>query len=99
LIVAVIRVSPAALADIEEIMDYLIAVAGQALAAKYEHDFNALFERIAAHPGIGAPRPKLGRNVRIMTVTPFSIYYDGAPTSDLAAILRVVRGRRRVHGD
>ena len=85
-----------ALADIEEIMDYLTAFAGNALAAKYEHGFNALFERIVAHPGIGAPRPRLGKNVRIMTVSPYSIYYDGGPTSDLAAILRVVRGRRRV---
>ena len=90
-----VRVSKAALADFEEIMNYLERVAGRAVADRYAAEFTNVFEAVAAHPGLGAPRPRLGRDARLVSVPPYSIYYDGKPKGDIVIILRIVRGRRR----
>ena len=90
-----VRVSKVALADFDEIMNYLEHVAGRAVADRYAAEFTNVFEAIATHPGLGAPRPKLGRDARLVSVPPYSIYYDGGPKGHIAIILRIVRGRRR----
>ena len=92
---AEVRVSRAAVADFDEIMTYLERAAGRPVADRFAAEFTAVFESIAAHPGLGAPRPKLGRVARLVSVPPYSIYYDGKPKGDVAVILRIVRGRRQ----
>ena len=92
---AQVRISRAALADFDEIMDYLDHVAGRVVADRYAAQFTAVFDMIAVHPGAGALRHKLGRDTRLLSVPPYAIYYDGQPKSDTAVVLRILRGRRK----
>ena len=57
---ASVRLSPAAVADYDAILDYLERKAGTHTAERYDREFEAAFDWIAAHPGIGAPRHKFG---------------------------------------
>jgi toxin ParE1/3/4 len=51
---------------------------------------------LAAHPGIGASRPALGRDIRIGIVSPTIVIYRHTPADDTVVVLRVVHGRRRI---
>ena len=57
-----------------------------------------LYDRLGAHPGIGAPRPALGRNIRIGIVSPYIVIYRHTDADDTVTVLRVVHGRRRITG-
>lgn len=93
---AKVRLSAEAKADYDAIIDYVREAGGPAVAERYQADFFAAFDLLEAFPGRGAPRRKLGTNVRLLILKPYSIYYEGMPKSDAVLILRIVRGRRRV---
>jgi toxin ParE1/3/4 len=93
---AKVQLSIVARADYDEIMDYLRNAGGQAVVDRYQADFFAAFDQIAAFPGSGAPRRNLGATVRLLVLKPYSIYYEGRPKSDVVLVLRILRGRRRV---
>jgi toxin ParE1/3/4 len=93
--VADVRLSAQARSDFDSIMDYLDHAGGVAVTERYRLDFVAAFERLAAFPGSGSPRPKLGAHVRLLVIKPYSIYYEGRPKGSTVLVLRVVRGRRR----
>jgi toxin ParE1/3/4 len=78
------------------ILHDLNAKAGLRTAAKYHNLFGRLFDRLADHPDIGAPRPKLGPGVRIGIVMPYIVIYEHNPSDDTVMILRVVHGRRDI---
>lgn len=65
-------ISRRALADFDEIVDYLTAVAGQAVADKYGRDIRASIVRMAENPGAGSPRPELGTGVGWSLSAPIS---------------------------
>jgi toxin ParE1/3/4 len=85
-------------ADTDGIITYLAAEAGWRTAARYDALFERLYDRLAAHPGIGAPRPALGRGIRIGIVSPYIVIYRHTQADDTVIVLRVVHGRRRITG-
>ena len=93
-----IVVAASADADTEGILTYLAAEAGWRTAAKYDALFERLHDRLAVHPGIGASRPALGRDIRIGIVSPYIVIYRHTQADDTVIVLRGVHSRRRITG-
>jgi toxin ParE1/3/4 len=72
--------------------------AGFSTALKFSVFFRDLYERLSIHPKSGAPRPLLGKSVRISIVSPYIVIYDYEEKDDRLTILRVVHGHRRLSG-
>jgi toxin ParE1/3/4 len=85
-------------ADYAEIIADLAAKAGWRMAAKYDELFKRLYDRLADHPGSGAPRPALGQNIRIGNVSPYIVIYRNDDVSNTVTVLRIVHSRRRISG-
>lgn len=92
-------VSPYALADQDDILRYLAREAGLPTAEKYHAAFRALLLRLADFPGLGALRPGLGYAVRIYTIDPYVVIYEGGQDSDTAIVHRIVHGHRDIRLD
>jgi toxin ParE1/3/4 len=82
--------------DVEGILTYLAAEAGWRTAAKYLTLLERLYDRLASHPAIGAPRPALGQDIRIGIGSPYIIRHTAA--DDTVTVLRIVHGRRHITG-
>jgi toxin ParE1/3/4 len=91
-------VSLLAQADTAAIVIDLTDKAGHRVAVEYAASFEALYERLAAYPDSGAPRPAIGRHVRIGIVSPYIVIYEPDSASDTVTIFRIVHGRRRITG-
>ena len=89
-------VAPQARADLLDILRYLATVASPATADRWDRKFWAAIHDLAEFPGIGAPRPALGANVRIKIVGPYVIIYEHARGDSAAHVLRVVHGKRNI---
>lgn len=83
-------------ADTAHIIADLGAKAGEGVAARYHTDFEKLYDRLAAHPDSGAPRPRLGERVRICVVSPYVVIYEHIESGDTVMIMRIVHGRRKI---
>ena len=83
--------------DVRQILSELHHRAGMRIAERYADSFKSIFASIREFPGIGPPRPKLGRDTRIRLLHPYIVIYDYA--EDTATILRVLHGRRKITGD
>jgi toxin ParE1/3/4 len=90
---------PHAIADQDNILEYLAREAGIATAEKYDAAFRALLSRLAVFPGLGAPRPELGEGIRTYVLHPYVVIYEGGPGSETAVIHRIVHGRRDMRAD
>jgi toxin ParE1/3/4 len=99
LTVARVVVSPFALTDQDEILRYLAREAGLLVAEKYDTAFRALLQRLADFPGIGAPRPVLGNEIRIYVISPYIVIYEGNQDSETVIVHRIVHGRRDIKPD
>ena len=93
---AEVRLSPIAQADFDEILDHLVVVAGNQVAANYAEKLQALANRLAAFPGLGTPRRHLGSATRVASVDPYLIFYDGGPRSNTVHVLRILHGHRNI---
>ncbi len=91
-----VLVSTVAQADTATILRDLASNAGLGVAADYAASFEALYDRLAAHPDSGSPRPKYGRHVRIGVVWPYVVAYRHVPKSDLVGVIRVLHGSREI---
>jgi toxin ParE1/3/4 len=91
---AEIVVSAAALKDIDSILEYLTNEAGQRVAGRYRQELLRLFALLRDQPELGAPRPKLGRDVRLSVVAPYLVLYRYV--GGTATILRVLHGSRNI---
>jgi toxin ParE1/3/4 len=89
-----IVLAPRARFDLIRLYDYLEERAGTRLAQSYIDRIDALFDKLADFPGIGASRPELGADVRSTGVWPYVILYHVGSGS--LHILRVVHGRRNI---
>ena len=58
-------VTERALADITAVVTGLADIAGKRVSGRYARDFEALFDRLVEFPSSGAPRPRLGREIRL----------------------------------
>ena len=83
-----------ALVDSREILSKLLEAAGQRVAETYFGRFQSTFDRLCRFPRSGAPRPRLGRGVRLAVVRPYLIFYRANDVE--VQIVRVVDGRRRI---
>ena len=93
---AVVRLSTTAQADFDEIVEQLSVVAGIGVARKYARGLQAAINRLVDFPGLGAPRPELGPETRLVIVDPYLIIYDGGPKSAEVLVLRILHGHRNV---
>jgi toxin ParE1/3/4 len=89
-------VSPRADVDVDSILDRLSALAGIVVAEHYARDLQAIYERLEMFPAIGAPRPNLGRNIRIVMLEPFVVFYRYIPGEEAVTVIRVLDGRRNI---
>ncbi len=83
-------VADAASHDQADILRDLTAKAGSRTATKYENLFNRLFDLLADHPDIGAPRPGLGPRIRIGIALPDLVIYEFSDRDDTVTIFRIV---------
>ena len=83
-------------ADTAYIIADLGAKAGANVAARYHADFDRLYERLSDHPESGAPRPRLGKKVRICVVSPYTLFYEYDEADDTVMIMRIAHGRRKI---
>jgi plasmid stabilization system protein ParE len=83
-------------ADINDVLDYLRKEAGARVAISYGRKFATIIERLVESPGIGAPRPTLGPDVRIGIVPPYVLIYAFTAADDTLTLLRVVHGKRNI---
>ena len=91
-----IAITSTADADSAEILLRLGRVAGANVADRYEADFDSLYELLARFPNSGAPRPALGKDMRIGVVFPYVVLYEYTETDDAVTIMRIVDGRRKI---
>ena len=80
------------------IYDDLNVAAGKRTAQKYRGLFKRLYEHLAAFPDSGAPRPKIGPDIRIGVVAPYIIIYRHSESDNAVVVLRIVHGRRKITG-
>lgn len=87
--------SDAAARDLDEAWDYLAARNAQA-AERFLDGVDETAFKLAAQPGLGAPRDDLAPELRMMGVKgfPHVIFYRPIPTGIL--IVRVIHGSRDV---
>ena len=90
--------SPSASADQTEILNDLNSKAGLRTASKFRGPSRRLYMTLTDHPAIGAPRPALGRDIRIGIVSPYTIIYQHSADNGTVTVLRIVHGRRRITG-
>jgi toxin ParE1/3/4 len=83
-------------ADISDVLNYLHGEAGATVANAYGRKFATTIGRLIEFPGIGAPRPALGKDARISVVWPYVLVYDFTPDDDTLTLLRVVHGKRNI---
>lgn len=82
--------------DFDEILNRLEDVAGARIASRYATSLTQAINRLEEFPGTGAPRPRLGKDMRVAIVTPYLVIYRHALGSDTVEILRILHGRRRI---
>ena len=56
-------------------------------------------KRLIDLPETGAPRPKLGPNVRIAVVFPYVLIHEYTRDDDTLTLLRILHGRRNIKPD
>jgi toxin ParE1/3/4 len=83
-------------ADTARIIDYLGETAGVKVAEHFAADFASVYLRLERFPDSGAPRTKLGANVRVAVVWPYAILYQYVEAEDTVTIMRIVHGRREI---
>lgn len=91
-----VTVAPQARSDLVRIVDHLGEVASPATAIRWNARLWATIDGIAHFAGTGAPRQRLGRNIRIKVVKPYIVIYEHELGSGVAHVLRVLHGRRRI---
>ncbi|HAH11604.1 MAG TPA: hypothetical protein DCL54_10895 [Alphaproteobacteria bacterium] len=93
---AEVEVTEPAIADIAAILEHLEARAGRTIADRYTQGFIDAYDRLAQFPEQGAPRPRLGMDVRLLMVPPYNLLYRYDGNLDLVRVLRVLHGRRKI---
>ena len=91
-------VSLQAQADEAYIIRDLARKAGRPVAEKYTASIDELLVRLIAFPESGAPRPSIGKRVRIGVIWPYVVLSEYTPATDTVTILRIVHGRRKITG-
>jgi len=88
----------AADADADSIYQYLYTKAGKPTVVKYRAAFKSLYEHLAEFSNSGAPRPKIGSEIRIGIVHPYIVIYRHTEADRIVRVLRIVYGSRKITG-
>jgi plasmid stabilization system protein ParE len=83
-------------ADLDNIVTYLGREAGARIADDYERRLSGTIERLVNLPETGAPRPRLGQNVRIAVVSPYVLICEYTRDKDTLTLLRILHGKRNI---
>lgn len=94
----VVVTSPA-VNDVDDILFYLLRHGGQAAVDSRRSKFEAAIRFLGTFPRIGAPRPRLGRGIRLLVASPYVVLHRYEPASDTVFVLRILHGRRRLSLD
>ena len=86
----------AADADAAFIFDDLYTKAGKSTVIKYRAALKTLYEHLAEFPESGAPRPKIGPNIRIGVIPPYVVIYRHTEADYTVRMLRIVHGHRKI---
>lgn len=70
-----VRLTAAALADLDEIDEYGVTNFGSELADAYSRGFGSVFARLRRYPRSGPPAPELGDDVRTIRYRQHRLYY------------------------
>ncbi|KAF0122446.1 MAG: hypothetical protein FD139_839 [Methylocystaceae bacterium] len=89
-------VSLLAQTDTAHILTDLRDKAGRAVSRAYAAAFEKLYERLMQHPDSGAPRPAIGKHVRIGVISPYVVIYEHIAADDTVMIMRIAHGRRKI---
>jgi len=89
-------VTPEADADASEIITYLHREAGIRVAETYKARFEHMLSRLVEVPRMGAPRPVLGLDTRVVLVRPYLLIYDFTPDHNTLTLLRILHSRRNI---
>ena len=93
---AQVIVSDLADTDSMRIWEDLTRDAGYGVAARYNAEFESLYERLADLPESCQSRPKLGAHVRVGVVRPYLVVYRHRKGSDKVEIIRILHGSRNI---
>jgi toxin ParE1/3/4 len=94
--VARLVITAAADSDTAYIIADLAAKAGAGVAARYDPEIDALYQRLEQFPESGAPRHALGPLVRIGVVWPYVVIHEYVEADDAVTNLRILHGRRKL---
>jgi toxin ParE1/3/4 len=89
-----IEVTDRAKTDLTEILSKIREDNGAAVAEKWDRRFQAAIGRLARSPEIGAPKPRLGRNMRMLVVESWLVFYTFE--ADLVIVKRALYAARRL---
>ena len=91
-------ITPAADADVAEIITFLAGKAGVGVALRYSAAFEDLFDHLAMFPDSGSRRSRLGANIRASVFSPYIILYRHTEVDSTVRVLRIVHAKRRITG-
>jgi plasmid stabilization system protein ParE len=83
-------------ADVDRIFSSLAKRAGGRTAEKYLRLFDEAYQRLAANPGSGFARKRLGTNTRMVIAAPYLVIYDWDAAGDTVVVLRVLYEGRKI---
>jgi toxin ParE1/3/4 len=89
-----IRLSAAALADLDEIDEYGATIFGSERASAYSRGFGEVFDRLRRYPRSGPVRQELGQGIRSVLYRQHQVYY--VVDDQRVQILRVIHHARDV---
>jgi toxin ParE1/3/4 len=87
--------SPAAIADIDGIIDY-ISKADRRAARRWAENIRAACHRLSATPGLGAARDEIRPKLRMFPIGNYLILYEALDEPDKTGVLvvRILHGAR-----
>ena len=83
-------------ADAGEVLGRIAAEAGVGHAEKFNARFEALYDRLADHPGSCRTRPELGPHIRAGVVFPYLVIYRHVDGDKTVSVIRILHGRRKI---
>jgi toxin ParE1/3/4 len=84
-----VRFNPKAKADLQSAVRYIAADSKKG-ARRWAASIRENCDKLGETPGLGAPKPELGPNVRMLVVGSYLLFYE----TDTKGVLRIMHGAR-----
>ena len=89
-----LKLTPRAVADLDEITDFLESVSSEETAEKFIRGLKKRFDRLLAIPTMGLPRDRLQSGLRVILHHDYAIYYYVDTAGNRLVVLRIIHGAR-----